>query len=95
MPTKNSSAKPKQKAEKPIGIVTHYYGGIGVAIIKFSKSVQSGTAVHFRGATTDFSDVLASMQFDHKEIASAPKGKEVGVKVKDKVRDGDEVFLAA
>lgn len=86
---------PKAKEPKPIGEVTHYYGGIGVAIIKFNKAVKAGTAVRFEGATTNFEQTLDSMQFDHKEVKSAAKGKEIGVKVKDKVRDGDKVFAAA
>ena len=86
---------PKSGEPKPIGEVTHYYGGIGVAIIKFNKAVKSGTAVRFAGATTNFEQTLDSMQFDHKEIASAAKGKEIGVKVKEKVREGDKVFSAA
>ena len=84
----------KAKTPKPIGAVTHYYGDLGVAIVKFSKAVKAGTAVAFRGATTNFTQTLDSMQYDHKAIASAPKGKEVGVKVKDKVREGDEVYPA-
>lgn len=83
---------PKVKEEKPIGAVTHYYSGIGVAIVKFNKTVKTGTAVRFQGATTNFEQMLDSMQFDHKDIASAAKGKEIGVKVKDKVREGDKVF---
>lgn len=82
----------KAKKEKPIGAVTHYYGGIEVAIVKFNKAVKKGTMVRFSGATTNFEQALDSMQYDHKAIDSAPKGKEVGVKVNDKVREGDEVY---
>jgi translation initiation factor IF-2 len=85
---------PKTKQPKPIGEVTHFYGGIGVAIIKFNKPLNSGTSVRFAGATTDFIQTLSSIQYEHKEIKKVPKGKEVGVKVKDKVREGDKVFLA-
>ncbi len=85
---------PKAKQEKPIGQVTHYYGGAGVAIVKFSKSVPVGAHLRFKGATTDFEDTASSMQYDHKPINSAPKGKEVGIKVSDKVREGDEVYEA-
>ena len=84
---------PKAQEVKPIGEVTHYYGGIGVAIVKFNKEVALGTRARFHGATTDFEQVLDSMQYDHKEVNSAPKGKEIGIKVQDKVRDGDKVFL--
>ena len=79
---------------KSIGEVTHYYGDLKVAVVKFSKAVKAGAKVHFKGATTDFEQTLDSMQFDHKEVTEAKKGKEVGVKVKDKVRAGDEVYEA-
>lgn len=85
----------KAAGEKPIGVVTHFYGGLSVAIIKFSKAVERGTRVRFRGATTDFTQEISSMQFDHKDVAKAAKGKEIGVKVSEKVREGDEVFEAA
>jgi len=86
---------PKATAEpKPIGVVTHYYGNLEVAIVKFSKPVAVGTTVRFKGATTDFTETIASMQYDHKSIESAKKGQEIGIKVGDKVREGDEVFEA-
>ncbi len=84
-----------KKAEKPIGFVTHFYGGIEVAIVKFSVPVAIGTKLHFKGATTDFTDTVRSIQYDHQAIEEAKKGQEVGIKVKDKVREGDEVYLAA
>ncbi|OGY98775.1 MAG: hypothetical protein A2855_00630 [Candidatus Liptonbacteria bacterium RIFCSPHIGHO2_01_FULL_57_28] len=87
-------AKPKKPADpKPIGRVTHFYTEIKVAVIKFSKPVKKGTAVQIKGATTDFSQKLDSMQYDHKPLATAPKGKQVGVKVKKRVREGDQVYL--
>ena len=82
----------KLKKEKPIGVVTHFYGEIDVAIVKFNKAVKKGIEIQFRGATTDFSQKLDSMQYEHKDIASAKKGQEVGVKVDEKVRQGDEIF---
>ncbi|MBI1754728.1 translation elongation factor-like protein [Candidatus Azambacteria bacterium] len=82
------------KAPKPIGAVTHYYGGVGVAIVKFNRAVKVGETVHFKGANTDFTQPISSMQFDHKDIQSAKKGQEVGIKVDDKVREGDNVYEA-
>jgi putative protease len=84
--------KPVMPMGKKIGVVTHFYGNISVGIVKFKKPVARGTKIYFRGATTDFSQTVDSMQFDHKEIALAPSGKEVGIKVKKKVRQGDEIF---
>ncbi|MBI2592915.1 MAG: translation elongation factor-like protein [Candidatus Colwellbacteria bacterium] len=81
-----------EKTPEAIGEVTHYYGKLGVAIVKFKKDVKAGTRLHFKGASTDFEDNAKSMQYDHKEVDTGKKGQEVGIKVKDKVREGDEVF---
>lgn len=103
-PAKSKKAKPKKtaakkktavaKKPKPIGVVTHYYGEISVAVIKFNRLFKAGGKVHFKGATTDFKDKIKSMQYEHKPVAAAKKGKQVGVKVGDKVREGDFVYEA-
>lgn len=86
---------PKKSSEpKPIGEVTHFYGHLNVAIVKFSKAVKVGERVKFKGVTTDFLETISSMQFEHKPIESAKKGQEVGIKVSGKVREGDEVYEA-
>lgn len=89
MPKTNAS-----KEEKPIGAVTHFYSGLGVAIVKFTKAVKVGARVRFKGATTDFEQTIDSMQYDHKPVSVAKAKQEVGIKVSEKVRDGDEVFPA-
>ena len=86
---------PKKSSEpKPIGEVTHFYGHLNVAIVKFSKAVEVGAKVKFKGVTTDFDETISSMQFEHKPIEAAEKGQEVGIKVSGKVREGDEVYEA-
>jgi len=80
------------KAPKPIGTVTHFYGGIGVAIIKFNRPMKLGETLRFRGAHTDFEQKISSMQYDHKDIKAAKKGQEIGMKVDDKVREGDSIY---
>lgn len=88
-------AKAAQKAQgKPIGIVTHFYTKIKVAIVKFKKPISLGATVAFRGNKTDFEHKITSMQLDHEAIKKAPKGKQVGMKVSKRVREGDEVFEA-
>ncbi len=86
-------SKKMPRTGKPIGEVTHYFGDISVAIVKFKQEVPVGAILAFQGHTTDFSQSVSSMQYDHKPVQSAPKGREVGIKVKDKVRVGDMVFL--
>ena len=78
--------------EKPIGEVTHYFNNLGVAIVKFNKEVEVGETIHFKGATTDFTHKIESMQLEHEGIDKAKKGQEVGIKVGERVREGDQVF---
>ncbi len=89
---KKSTKKKVTKKEKPIGEVTHFYGNIEVAIVKFKKLVKVGVKVNFRGATTDFEQVIKEMQYNHKSVPVAKKGQDVGIKVDEKVRQGDEVY---
>ena len=81
-------------AEVKIGEVTHYFDKIGVAIVKFSAGAKIGDKIKIKGATTDTELVIESMQLDHNEIEAAESGQELGIKVADKVREGDEVFKA-
>jgi putative protease len=82
-----------EEKEKLIGQVVHYFSKIGVAVIKLSAPLSEGDLVHIIGGEeTDFEQPVKSMQVDHKEITKAKKGDEVGLKVKEKVREGYKVF---
>lgn len=85
------SKKPKQP--KPVGEVVHYFNGIGVVIVKFNTKVDVGEKVHFKGATTDFKEKIKSMQYDHNDVKFAKKNQEIGIKVKERARGGDKVYL--
>lgn len=93
MATKTTK-KTKPKGEKPVGEVTHYYTNLGVGIIKVKTGLKAGDKVKFKGHTTDFDQIIDSMELDHKAIESAKKGDEIGVKTKDHVREGDMVYMA-
>ncbi len=80
------------KKIKPVGKVTHYYAHIKVAIVKFNTKVKVGTELYFKGATTDFKEASKSMQFDHKSVSAAMPKKQIGIKLKKRVREGDLVY---
>ena len=86
-------SKKVPRTDKPVGEVTHYYSNLGVAIVKFNQDMPAGKNLTFQGATTDFSQEVESMELDHKQVNTAPRDKEVGMKVGDKVREGDQVYL--
>lgn len=82
----------EEKKEELIGEVTHFFSKIGVGIIKLKKPLKSEDVIHIKGATSDFEQKVDSMQIDHKNVDKAKKGDEVGLKVEDKVREGDQVY---
>lgn len=80
-------------SEKKAGEVTHYFDHIKVGIVRAANPIKVGDKIHIKGHTTDFEEEIAEMQFEHEDIETAKKGQEVGIKVKEQVREGDEVFL--
>jgi putative protease len=80
--------------EKRIGKVTHYFGRIQVAAIEIeSGGLRQGDEIHILGRTTDFKQVVHSMQIDHEFVEEAAVGQAVGVKVAEVARENDHVYL--
>ncbi len=80
-------------AEKEIGRVSGYFSNVGVAAIKLSSGLKVGDKVHIKGHTTDLEQKISSMQIERKSVKEAKKGDHIGIKVPDKVRPNDAVFL--
>jgi len=80
-------------AKTKVGKITHYYGKIGVAIIKVASKLAVGDKIKFVHKGKDlFEEVVESMQYEHKNIESAKKGDEIGLKVAQPVKSGVEVY---
>lgn len=77
---------------KEVGRVTHYFSKIGVAVLELSDKLSVGDRILIRGMTTNFEQTVDSMQIDRVDIESAEAGKSVGLKVEDRVREGDSVY---
>ena len=79
--------------DKEIGVVTHYFGQISVAAIEIKDDVLNvGDTIKIKGATSEVSMKVDSMQVEHKNVQSAKKGDKVGIKVTGKVRPNEKVF---
>ncbi len=79
--------------EKEIGRVSSYFSHVGVAAIKLSGKLKVGDKVHIKGSTSDFEVGIDSIQIDRKDVKAAKKGDHIGIKVPEKVRPNDKVFL--
>ncbi len=82
----------EQTLQPPLGKVTNYYSKISVAVIELSAPLKKGDEIAFEGTTTSFTQIVESMQIEHKNIESAKAGQSIGLKVKDRVRIGDMVY---
>ena len=79
--------------EKEIGKVSSYFSHVSVAAIKLSGKLKIGSKIHIKGNTTDFEQEVDSIQIDKKDVPEAKKGDHIGIKVPEKVRPNDKVFL--
>lgn len=75
-----------------VATVTHYFGKIGVAVLKLKQVLQVGDKIHILGHTTDFEQVITSMEIEHKKVEAVKPGDDVALKVRAKVRGGDVVY---
>lgn len=80
---------------KEVGVVTHYFTKISVAVVDLKDTVHIGDRILIRGAhpsTTDFEQTVESMQIEHKNVPSAKSGQSIGLKVNERVREGDKLY---
>ena len=79
--------------EKEIGRITHYYNRIGVAVLELEEGLKVGDSIHIVGHTTDFTQRVTSLEVNHRKVQSVGAGADVALKVANRVRQGDKVFI--
>lgn len=93
---KSKATKVAQRPkEKVLGKIDHYFDKLSVATVVVKAPIKVGDIIHVKGHTTDFVIKLDSMQIEHENVQKAGKGQGIGIKVVEKVREGDVVYLAA
>ena len=81
--------------EEEIGEVSTFFGHVNVAAIKLSDKLMVGDTIRIKGSTTDFETEISEIQINRNSVKEAKKGDHIGIKVKEKVRPHDKVFLVA
>jgi hypothetical protein len=97
---------PRPKARKPaapapaplpgerIGLVTHYFGHLSVAVVKLEPGVilRVGDNIHIKGHTSDFGQRVESLQVGHAPVQEVGPNDDFGLKVAEHAREHDVVY---
>ena len=88
------SASQSASREQRIGVVTHYYSHLSVAIMRLepSTTLHVGDLIHIHGHTTDFTQKVESLEVDHAPVTEVGPNAVFGLKVIEHAREHDAVF---
>ena len=75
-----------------VGKITHFFSKISVAVIELKASLKVGDTIVVKGPTTDFEQLVDSMQIEHENVGRAEAGQSIGLKVVQRVRETDVVY---
>ena len=77
-----------------IGVVTHYFSHLSVAVLKLDPGVmlRVGERIHIKGHTTDFGQRVDSLQVEHQPVMQVGPTDDFGLKVIDHAREHDIVY---
>lgn len=75
-----------------VGQVGHFFTKINVAVVELSALLAVGDHIIIKGPTTDFEQVVESMQIEHENVERAEAGQNIGLKVVQRVREKDIIY---
>jgi hypothetical protein len=75
-----------------VGHITHFFPKISVAIVELIAPLAVGNRILIKGPTTDFGQVVESMQVEHQNIEKAESGESIGLKTLQLVKERDVVY---
>jgi hypothetical protein len=75
-----------------VGRITHFFSKISVAVVELTAPLVVGDRILVKGPSTDFEQVIESMQIEHKNIPRAEAGQSIGLKMASHVREKDKVY---
>jgi putative protease len=75
-----------------VGHITHFFPKISVAIVELSAPLAVGDQILVKGPSTDFEQVVDSMQIEHQNVPRAESGQSVGLKTAQHVKEKDVVY---
>ncbi len=80
-------------AEEQVAVIVKFFAKPSVAALEVTNgTITKGDLLKYKGHTTDFTEEIASMEIDNQSVDEVKAGDLVGVKVKERVREGDKVY---
>ena len=78
--------------EDIIGKVSDFFARPVVAGIELTAALKVGDKIHIKGHTTDLEMNVDSIQINNVQVQEAKAGDSIGIKVSERVRNGDTVY---
>jgi hypothetical protein len=75
-----------------VGHITHFFSKISVAVVELTAPLAVGDRILIKGPSTDFEQVVDSMQIEHANLQRAEAGQSIGLKMAEHVRERDRVY---
>lgn len=75
-----------------VGHIIHFFPKISVAILQLTATLTVGDRIFVKGPTTDFEQIVDSMQIEHQNIQNAKSGQSIGLKTTQNVKEKDVVY---
>jgi hypothetical protein len=75
-----------------VGHITHFFSKISVAVVELTAPLAVGERILVKGPSTDFEQVVESMQIEHENIPRAEAGQAIGLKMMEHARERDVVY---
>ncbi|MEJ5327440.1 MAG: translation elongation factor-like protein [Candidatus Bathyarchaeia archaeon] len=75
-----------------VGRIIHFFSKISVAVVELTAPLVVGDKILVKGPSTDFEQVVESMQIEHKNIQRAEAGQSIGLKMAQQAREKDVVY---
>ncbi len=79
--------------EERVGSIIKFFEKTSVAAVKLDFSdLAVGDTIHIKGTSTDFTQKVETMEFDHQPVQKAARGQFTGVKLSQPAKPFDLVY---
>jgi hypothetical protein len=75
-----------------VGHITHFFSKISVVVLELTAPLAVGDHILVKGPSTDFEQVVDSMQIERQNIQRAEAGQSIGLRTMQQAKVRDVVY---